>query len=125
MSPSCQRLYRFMGGLDHADQLRMSYGVDRDSKKWWHRLFWGVLDIIFINAFVIYKKRHGEIPLLVFRRQVIQGLLSEKKIIAPSRAHLFQKPKYTDTSKYLKKEEENSYQFLKTLGCIIEGFKIH
>ncbi|CAI6345494.1 unnamed protein product [Macrosiphum euphorbiae] len=65
--------------LHHADQLRMSYGVDRKSKKWWRRLFFGILDIMFINAFLIYKELHGKIPLLVFRRQVVRGLLSEKE----------------------------------------------
>lgn len=94
---------RFMGGVDHADQLRTSYGVDRKSKKWWHRLFWGILDIMFINAFVIYKERHGKIPLLVFRRQVVQGLLSEKEVITPCRAHLFQKRKNTENTEVPKK----------------------
>ncbi|XP_060875876.1 piggyBac transposable element-derived protein 3-like [Metopolophium dirhodum] len=94
---------RFMGGVDHADQLRMSYGVDRKSKKWWHRLFWGILDIMFINAFVIYKERHKKIPLLVFRRQVVHGLLSEKEVITPSRAHLFQKRKNTENTEVPKK----------------------
>lgn len=82
---------RFMGGVDHADQLRTSYGVNRKSKKWWHRMFWGILDIMFVNAFVIYKERHEKLPLLEFRRQVVQGLMTQKEVTTPSLAHLFQK----------------------------------
>lgn len=67
----------FMGGVDHADQSRASYG-NRKSKKLWHRIFLGILDMMFINAFVIHKERHGQITLLDFRRQVVQGLLSQK-----------------------------------------------
>ncbi|XP_050426609.1 piggyBac transposable element-derived protein 3-like [Adelges cooleyi] len=44
----------YMGGVDHADQLRMTYGVDRKSKKWWHRIFWGLLDIMFAISSVSF-----------------------------------------------------------------------
>lgn len=47
---------KYMGGVDKADQLRALYNINRKSKKWWHRLFWGVIDIIFVNSFVINKK---------------------------------------------------------------------
>jgi hypothetical protein len=36
----------YMGGVDQADRLRQAYCVDR-SKKLWHRLFFGILDIAF------------------------------------------------------------------------------
>lgn len=45
---------KYMGGVDHADRLRALYNVDRKSKKWWLRIFWGLLDITFVNAYVIY-----------------------------------------------------------------------
>ncbi|XP_060855513.1 piggyBac transposable element-derived protein 3-like [Metopolophium dirhodum] len=41
---------KYMGGVDKADQLRALYNVYRKSKKWWHRLFWGVIDIIFSSS---------------------------------------------------------------------------
>lgn len=46
---------KYMGAVDHADQLRGSYDVDRRSKKWWHRLFWGIIDIAFVNSFILYR----------------------------------------------------------------------
>lgn len=44
----------YMGGVDTADRLRALYCVDRKSPKWWHRIFWGVLDIAFVNAYVVH-----------------------------------------------------------------------
>lgn len=104
---------RYMGGVDHADQLRTSYGVDRKSKKWWHRIFWGVLDIMFVNAFVIYKERHEKLPLLEFRRQVVQGLMAQKEIPTPSRAHLFQKRQQTEDIQVTKKRRGKQFSVSK------------
>lgn len=67
---------RHMGAVDHADQLRGSYCVDRKSKKWWHRLFFGLLDIAFINSFIIYTELEDKMTLLDFRRSVAQGLMN-------------------------------------------------
>ncbi|KAJ8897945.1 hypothetical protein PR048_003303 [Dryococelus australis] len=64
-----------MGGVDHADRPRQLYCVDRKSRKWWHRLFWGMCDITLVNAFVVYKELFDkDISLLEFRRSVSQGL---------------------------------------------------
>lgn len=70
---------QFMGGVDKADRLRQAYCTDRRSKKWWHRLFFGILDIAFVNAYTIYKKLHPEekVTLLEFRRGVSLGLLAK------------------------------------------------
>lgn len=78
-----------MGGVDHADQLRlrMTYGVNRKSKKWWHRIFWGLLDIMFVNSYVIYKVVHGDISLLDFRRSVVQGLLTLRELPTSNKRH--------------------------------------
>lgn len=77
LCPQVVRDYNcYMGGVDHADQLRTTYGVNRKSKKWWHRIFWGLLDIMFVNSYVVYKQIHGSITLLDFRRSVTQGLLT-------------------------------------------------
>lgn len=38
--PAVVRDYnQMMGGVDHADQLKAAYGLNRRSKKWWHKLF--------------------------------------------------------------------------------------
>lgn len=65
-----------MGGVDHHDQLRQCYGLDRRSRKWWQRIFWGCIEITFINSFVIAKKVLDEPPtnLLDFRRDLTRSL---------------------------------------------------
>ncbi|CAI6355306.1 unnamed protein product [Macrosiphum euphorbiae] len=83
----------YMGGVDHADQLRVTYGVDRRSKKWWHRLFWGMIDILFVNAYIIYKDLNGQMTLLEFRRIVVQGLINKKEQPTPVRGLFQRKPK--------------------------------
>lgn len=70
----------FMGGVDRADHLRSLYNVDRKARKWWHRLFWGFLDIAFVNAYVIYCELFGNIPVLEFRRNVGRGLISLRNV---------------------------------------------
>lgn len=67
-----------MGGEDHVDQLRTSYGLNSRAKKWWHRIFWGLIDITFVNAYVIYSKLFETIPLFDFRRSITVGLLASK-----------------------------------------------
>jgi hypothetical protein len=67
---------KYMGGVDLADRYRALYNVDRKSKKWWHRLFWGILDIAFVNAYVINCHLNGKMPVLDFRRMVANGLIS-------------------------------------------------
>ncbi|KAG5898120.1 hypothetical protein JTB14_006332 [Gonioctena quinquepunctata] len=66
-----------MGGVDQADRLRQAYYINRRSKKWWHRLFFGIVDIAFVNT--LYKKLNPEehLTLLDFRRGVALGLMSQ------------------------------------------------
>jgi hypothetical protein len=50
-----------MRGLDVATQLRASYSTQNHTHKWWHGIFFFLLDMIMINMFIIYlvecKKR--------------------------------------------------------------------
>lgn len=68
----------YMGGVDTADRLRALYCIDRKSPKWWHRLFWGLLDIAFVNSYVIHGLIMEQIPVKEFRRSVTQGLMTMK-----------------------------------------------
>lgn len=70
----------YMGGVDMADRLRALYCVDRKSPKWWHRLFWGVLDIAFVNAYVIHGLIFEKRTVKDFRRSVAQGLMTMKDV---------------------------------------------
>ncbi|XP_046685568.1 piggyBac transposable element-derived protein 3-like [Homalodisca vitripennis] len=65
-----------MGGVDLADRYRALYCVDRKSRKWWHRLFFWMLDIAFVNAFVIYCQLFEKVSVLEFRRSLSLGLLT-------------------------------------------------
>jgi hypothetical protein len=69
---------RNMGGVDHADMLRSLYGFDRKSKKWWHRLFFGLLDMTMVNSFIVYCELVEKISVLEFTRSVVSGLLAHK-----------------------------------------------
>ena len=46
---------QYMGGVDHADQLRNYYHVRTKSKKFYKYLFWFVFDCAVVNAFIIWK----------------------------------------------------------------------
>ena len=45
-----------MGGDDKADMLISSYGLSRKSKKWWHIIFFGLIDRALCNAFIAFNK---------------------------------------------------------------------
>lgn len=77
-----------MGGVDTHDMHRQIYGIHRKNIKWWHRLFFGILDMAIVNAFVIYKEETGcPISQLDFRSEAARGLLSfsQKKLITKRR----------------------------------------
>ena len=67
----------YMGGVDKADMLCSIYGLGRKSKKWWHRIFFGILDRTLSNAFIVFCKINGtKPPSLEFRCQVCQSLIT-------------------------------------------------
>ena len=43
-----------MGGVDTANQLRSSYERDRKSKKWWHRLFYSLMETCLVNSWICF-----------------------------------------------------------------------
>ena len=66
-----------MGGVDKADMLCAVHGVSRKSKKWWHRIFFGLLDRCLVNAAVVYDKiaKKGT-SIFEFRRGVAMSLIT-------------------------------------------------
>lgn len=70
---------KHMGGVDHADQLRSANGLCRRSKKWWHKIFFGLLDITFVNAYVVYCNLFEKVALLEFRRAIALGLMTKNR----------------------------------------------
>jgi hypothetical protein len=72
---------RNMNYVDKYDQLLSSYKIDRRSKKWWHRIFFYLIDAAVVNSCCIYKSL--ELPYLSskdFRRAVIDGLVAERLV---------------------------------------------
>ena len=66
-----------MGGVDRHDQLRQLYGINRKNIKWWHRIFFGLLDMTIVNSFILYRDAgHSTIALLDYRRELGTGLLT-------------------------------------------------
>ncbi|CAH2000325.1 unnamed protein product [Acanthoscelides obtectus] len=59
---ACPRLVleynKHMGYVDKVDMLKPIYELDRKSKKWWLRIFWYLLDISLVNAYIIFKNRN-------------------------------------------------------------------
>lgn len=68
---------RIMGGIDRFDQMRERYAIGRRSLKWWHRIFYWLIDLSVVNAFTLYKlnRRHVDpVDQLTFRLQLIRQL---------------------------------------------------
>jgi hypothetical protein len=61
-SPVLLEYTTFMRGVDVADQLRASYSSQSRSHKWWHRVFWAMLDVTEANMYVMYKHTCRERP---------------------------------------------------------------
>ena len=55
-----------MDGVDRMDQLRSYYSVGRADRRWWKYIFWGLLNIGIINAYILWKKMN---PLVRFSGQ--------------------------------------------------------
>jgi hypothetical protein len=72
-----------MHGVDVVDLLWASYSTQNRSRKWWHRIFFFLLDMIVVNMFIIYVAAcktsfahpRKPMPHLQFRAQLCGALL--------------------------------------------------
>ena len=70
-----------MGGVDQVDFKCAVNGRNRKSTKWWHRIFFGLLDRTLANSFIVYKRIEKEnITMLTFKRLVVQSLITLSKL---------------------------------------------
>ena len=61
--PTCVRSYNAsMGGVDHLDQLRSYYGIGRSGRRWWKYIFWGIINIGVINAYILWTLCNRPLP---------------------------------------------------------------
>ncbi|CAI6355118.1 unnamed protein product [Macrosiphum euphorbiae] len=70
-----------MNNVDVFDQLKAAYGMNRKSRKWWHRLFFHFIDMAIVNSFILHQQLKLEkISLKDFRRRVVDGLLAPNQL---------------------------------------------
>ena len=51
---------RYMGGVDHADQLLSYYGFGHRTVKWWRRAFFFLLDMAVVNSYILYTLQNPD-----------------------------------------------------------------
>ncbi|KAK4300288.1 hypothetical protein Pmani_027505 [Petrolisthes manimaculis] len=92
--PSIVMIYnKFMGGVDLLDSLLPLYRISLRSKKWYHKLLWHFMDMLLIQAWLLYIRdfdltdapRKAKLPLLMFKLEVANCLLQKGKSIATKR----------------------------------------
>ena len=64
-----------MGGVDLSDQMASHYHTPRKCMKWYHNLFFHLVDTALVNAFLVYRCRGGPQRQLGFRKELINQLL--------------------------------------------------
>lgn len=80
--PDIVRVYnKHMGGVDLQDSLLGLYPIKVKSKKWYHRIFYHMLDVAVVNAWILDKKIKRQlgqedkiIPLLTFKTELAMQL---------------------------------------------------
>jgi hypothetical protein len=85
-SPMHKEYTTYMRGIDVADQLRASYSCQVRSHKWWHRIFYFLLDMTIVNMYIMYlsilgRQRIRKVPIthLQFRTELCRALLQNWK----------------------------------------------
>ena len=60
--------------------LKNNFSLERSqvSRKWWHKLYWGLLDSALVNSFLLWTMCHGECDKFTFMTMVQQGMLNFK-----------------------------------------------
>jgi hypothetical protein len=66
ISPMLCEYTTYMRGVDVADELWASYSSQTRSHKWWHWIFWFLIDITEVNMYVMHLSRtvEGRKPIL-------------------------------------------------------------
>ncbi|KAG5883896.1 hypothetical protein JTB14_007784 [Gonioctena quinquepunctata] len=83
--PKVVDLYnQIMDGVDRFDQKREVYVIGRRSVKWWHIIFYFLVDLAIVNSFILYQtSRRLNSSQLTYRialvRQLIGGYSSRKR----------------------------------------------
>jgi len=59
--------------------MKSTYAINRKSKKWWHRLFWHLVDTAIVNAYIIYNEQRNKdnLTLKTFRLALVDNLVGK------------------------------------------------
>ena len=79
---------KFMLGVDRLDQRMSYYQFVRKSVKWWRKVFFWMIEVMVVNAYILYtqhtdaarKLSHKE-----FRRELVMSLCEEQQSTTPHR----------------------------------------
>jgi hypothetical protein len=99
---------RHMGGVDLLDSLIGRYKIKMRSKKWYIRIWYHLIDVAIVNAWILYRRvemEHGRkatISLFDFRVEVATSLTKVGEVITPKRG----RPSSASSSQLLEKEIE-------------------
>lgn len=67
---------QFMGGVDKADMMLSFYKTKLKTTKWYLRIFFHLVNMCVVNAWVIYREAGGKGPLLDFLVDIARTLLT-------------------------------------------------
>jgi len=70
---------KYMGGVDRMDQMLVYYSIGRKTIKWYKRIFWRIIDLTLVNAYVLYSICHPDRMMKhkAFRLQLADKLVEE------------------------------------------------
>src|SRR5678815_2772656 len=75
---------KYMVGVDLADMLIELYRINFKSRKWYTRIFYYLLDLSVVNAWLLYRRVHVSkgllkkniMPLVYFKTAIADGLMN-------------------------------------------------
>jgi hypothetical protein len=78
--PVVKTYTKYMGGVDRSDRMVRTYSVSRQSKKWWYRLFYYLLDTSLANSFILYRSspNHDDLSELDYLKTLAIQLIGRK-----------------------------------------------
>ena len=75
-------------GVDQNDQLCSYYSMERKSMKWYKRVFWRLIGIAMVNAYIVFKKTTGpHITHIAFLKDAIRSLVIAGQLPEPLQQH--------------------------------------
>ena len=71
---------KYMGGVDHADQMIGLYNLDRKSCKWWHKVFFCLLLTAVYNSYIIFcETNYKRIPYIQYFINLAESMIEVER----------------------------------------------